>query len=227
MRKSILLLALMTLFAACTEPLTPEGEIVTQTRTFDINSYSLDQMDMDIVYLYVTDGIELFCDESLPGGTIEITTHENIQPYVEINNHGQQSLSIGLNDDYEYNSPVIKMRISPNQFNGFMARQGSKMIFKQPIERDLLTMRAWKGSYFEAAGSCRLLLVDIYEGSELQAPNLTAADAEISVGDDCVMSVGAVDHFQCWMGVNAKLYYSGDPMIEKEYMQEGSEVIKR
>ncbi|MBR3800575.1 MAG: hypothetical protein IKK35_02640, partial [Rikenellaceae bacterium] len=92
LRTAFSLFVAMIFCAACSDrsdspklTIVPEGDIVSQTRTFDIASIEATlREDNTYGYLTVENGMEVLFDEELPDGTIEVTTHENIQPYVDV-----------------------------------------------------------------------------------------------------------------------------------------------
>lgn len=231
-RISLFLLVAMIFCAACSDrsdspklTIVPEGDIVSQTRTFDIASIEATLYEGNAYgFLTVENGMEVLFDEELPDGTIEVTTHENIQPYVDVVvSTLYPYVRIRLNNDYEYDRASVKLRMSPNLFYSF---DGSHFIFKDEVARQRMAFLLSRNSYTEISGSCENFSV-ILCGGTMNATNMNVATANLTLRDDAKIST--INISERLMGIltsGSKLYYKGTPAVMEIQVSDGAELIK-
>lgn len=235
LRTAFSLLVAMIFCAACSDSsdapkpiIIPEGEIVTQTRTFDVASIEATLYEGNAYgFLTVENGMEVFFDEEVPDGTIEITTHENIQPYVDVVvSTLYPYVRIRLNNDYEYDHASVKLRMSPNLFLAFDTMGGSNLIFKDEVAKRNISFLLSKNSYVEISGSCKNFSV-ILAGGTMNATNMNVATAHLTLRDNAKIST--INISESLMGIltsGSKLYYKGTPAEMDIQVSDGAELIK-
>ena len=236
LRTAFSLLVAMIFCAACSDSsdapkpiIIPEGEIVTQTRTFDVASIEATLYEGNAYgFLTVENGMEVFFDEEVPDGTIEITTHENIQPYVDVvvSTLYPYYVRIRLNNDYEYDRASVKLRMSPNLFLAFDTMGGSNLIFKDEVAKRNMSFLLSKNSYVEISGSCENFSV-ILCGGTMNATNMNVATAHLTLRDNAKIST--INISESLMGIltsGSKLYYKGTPAVMEIQVSDGAELIK-
>ncbi|MBQ7791087.1 MAG: hypothetical protein IJ377_02205 [Rikenellaceae bacterium] len=231
-RISLFLLVAMIFCAACSDrsdapklTIVPEGEIITQTRTFDIASIEATLREGNTYgYLTVENGMEVLFDEELPDGTIEVTTHENIQPYVDVVvSTLYPVVRIRLNYDYEYDHASVKLRMSPNLFFAF---DGSHFIFKDEVAKRKMAFLLSKNSYVELSGSCEIFSV-ILNGGTMNVTNMNVATAHMSLMNDAKIStINISESLTGYLTSGSKLYYKGTPAEMEIQVSDGAELIK-
>lgn len=231
-RISLFLLVAMIFCAACSDrsdapklTIVPEGEIITQTRTFDIASIEATLREGNTYgYLIVENGMEVLFDEELPDGTIEVTTHENIQPYVDVLVSSLYPyVRIRLNYDYEYDHASVKLRMSPNLFFAF---DGSHFIFKDEVAKRKMAFWLSKNSYVELSGSCEIFSV-ILNGGTMNVTNMNVATAHMSLMNDAKIStINISESLTGYLTSGSKLYYKGTPAEMDIQVSDGAELIK-
>lgn len=231
-RISLFLLVAMIFCAACSDrsdapklTIVPEGEIITQTRTFDIASIEATLREGNTYgYLTVENGMEVLFDEELPDGTIEVTTHENIQPYVDVVvSTLYPYVRIRLNNDYEYDHASVKLRMSPNLFFAF---DGSHFIFKDEVAKRKMAFLLSKNSYVELSGSCEIFSV-ILNGGTMNVTNMNVATAHMSLMNDAKIStINISESLTGYLTSGSKLYYKGTPAEMDIQVSDGAELIK-
>lgn len=206
----------------------PEGEIVTQTRTFDVASIEATLYEGNTYgFLTVENGMEVFFDEEVSDGTIEITTHENIQPYVDVVvSTLYPYVRIRLNNDYEYDRASVKLRMSPNLFLAFDAMGGSNLIFEDEVAKRSMSFLLSKNSYVEISGSCDFFSV-ILNGGTMNATNMNVATASVNMCNSG--KIATLNISESLMGIltsGSKLYYKGTPAEMDIQVSDGAELIK-
>lgn len=231
-RISLFLLVAMIFCAACSDrsdapklTIVPEGEIITQTRTFDIASIEATLREGNTYgYLTVENGMEVLFDEELPDGTIEVTTHENIQPYVDVVvSTLYPYVRISLNNDYEYDHASVKLRMSPNLFFAF---DGSHFIFKDEVAKRKMAFLLSKNSHVELSGSCEIFSV-ILNGGTMNVTNMNVATAHMSLMNDAKIStINISESLTGYLTSGSKLYYKGTPAEMDIQVSDGAELIK-
>lgn len=231
-RISLFLLVAMIFCAACSDrsdspklTIVPEGDIVSQTRTFDIASIEATLREGNTYgYLTVENGMEVLFDEELPDGTIEVTTHENIQPYVDVLvSSFDPAVRIRLNYDYEYDHASVKLRMSPNLFFAF---DGSHFIFKDEVAKRKMAFSLSKNSYVELSGSCEIFSV-ILNGGTMNVTNMNVATAHMSLMNDAKIStINISESLTGYLTSGSKLYYKGTPAEMDIQVSDGAELIK-
>lgn len=229
------LLAAMIFCASCSDSadapkpiIIPEGEIVTQTRTFDVASIEATLYEGNAYgFLTVENGMEVFFDEEVPDGTIEITTHENIQPYVDVVvSTLYPYVRIRLNNDYEYDRASVKLRMSPNLFYSFDTMGGSNLIFKDEVAKRKMSFLLSKNSYVELSGSCEIFSV-ILCGGTMNATNMNVATAHLTLRDDAkIATINISESLTGYLTSGSKLYYKGTPAEMDIQVSDGAELIK-
>lgn len=232
LRTAFSLLAAMIFCASCSDSadalkpiIIPEGEIITQTRTFDIASIEATLREGNTYgYLTVENGMEVLFDEELPDGTIEVTTHENIQPYVDVVvSSFDPYVRIRLNNDYEYDHASVKLRMSPNLFFAF---DGSHFIFKDEVAKRKMAFLLSKNSYVELSGSCEIFSV-ILNGGTMNVTNMNVATAHMSLMNDAKIStINISESLTGYLTSGSKLYYKGTPAEMDIQISDGAELIK-
>ncbi len=232
LRTAFSLLAAMIFCAACSDSsdapkpiIIPEGEIITQTRTFDIASIEVTLREGNTYgYLTVENGMEVLFDEELPDGTIEVTTHENIQPYVDVLvSSFDPAVRIRLNYDYEYDHASVKLRMSPNLFFAF---DGSHFIFKDEVAKRKMAFLLSTNSYVELSGSCEIFSV-ILNGGTMNVTNMNVATAHMSLMNDAKIStINISESLTGYLTSGSKLYYKGTPAEMGIQVSDGAELIK-
>lgn len=235
LRTAFSLLVAMIFCAACSDSsdapkpiIIPEGEIVTQTRTFDIASFEAALREgITYGFLTVENGMEVFFDEELPDGTIEVTTHENIQPYVDVLvSSFDPAVRIRLNYDYEYDHASVKLRMSPNLFCAFDTMGGSNLIFKDEVAKRNMSFLLSTNSYVELSGSCEIFSV-ILNGGTMNATNMNVAKAHMSLMNDAKIStINISESLTGYLTSGSKLYYKGTPAEMDIQVSDGAELIK-
>jgi hypothetical protein len=235
LRTAFSLFVAMIFCAACSDSpdapkpiIIPEGEIVTQTRTFDVASIEATLYEGNAYgFLTVENGMEVLFDEEVPDGTIEITTHENIQPYVDVVvSTLYPYVRIRLNNDYEYDRASVKLRMSPNLFLAFDTMGGSNLIFKDVVAKRNMSFLLSKNSYVEISGSCEIFSV-ILNGGTMNATNMNVATVNLTLRDDAKIST--INISERLMGIltsGSKLYYKGTPAEMDIQVSDGAELIK-
>lgn len=228
----LFLLVAMIFCVACSDrsdspklTIVPEGEIITQTRSFDIASIEATLREGNTYgYLTVENGMEVLFDEELPDGTIEVTTHENIQPYVDVLvSSFDPVVRIRLNYDYEYDHASVKLRMSPNLFFAF---DGSHFIFKDEVAKRKMAFLLSKNSYVELSGSCEIFSV-ILNGGTMNVTNMNVATAHMSLMNDAKIStINISESLTGYMTSGSKLYYKGTPAEMDIQVSDGAELIK-
>ena len=232
LRTAFSLFVAMIFCAACSDSsdapkpiIIPEGEIVTQTRTFDIASFEAALREgITYGYLTVENGMEVLFDEELPDGTIEVTTHENIQPYVDVLvSSFDPAVRIRLNNDYEYDHASVKLRMSPNLFCAFA---GSHFIFKDEVAERNMSFLLSTNSYVEISGSSEIFSV-ILNGGTMNATNMNVATAHMSLMNDAKIStINISESLTGYLTSGSKLYYKGTPAVMEIQVSDGAELIK-
>mgnify|MGYP005610501975 FL=1 len=235
LRTAFSLFVAMIFCAACSDSpdapkpiIIPEGEIVTQTRTFDVASIEATLYEGNAYgFLTVENGMEMLFDEEVPDGTIEITTHENIQPYVDVVvSTLYPYVRIRLNNDYEYDCASVKLRMSPNLFLAFDTMGGSNLIFKDVVAKRNMSFLLSKNSYVEISGSCEIFSV-ILNGGTMNATNMNVAKAHMSLMNDAKIStINISESLTGYLTSGSKLYYKGTPAEMDIQVSDGAELIK-
>lgn len=235
LRTAFSLFVAMIFCAACSDSpdapkpiIIPEGEIVTQTRTFDVASIEATLYEGNAYgFLTVENGMEVLFDEEVPDGTIEITTHENIQPYVDVVvSTLYPYVRIRLNNDYEYDRASVKLRMSPNLFLAFDTMGGSNLIFKDVVAKRNMSFLLSKNSYVEISGSCEIFSV-ILNGGTMNATNMNVATAHMSLMNDAKIStINISESLTGYLTSGSKLYYKGTPAEMDIQVSDGAELIK-
>ena len=235
LRTAFSLFAAMIFCASCSDSadapkpiIIPEGEIVTQTRTFDVASIEATLYEGNAYgFLTVENGMEVLFDEEVPDGTIEITTHENIQPYVDVVvSTLYPYVRIRLNNDYEYDRASVKLRMSPNLFLAFDTMGGSNLIFKDVVAKRNMSFLLSKNSYVEISGSCEIFSV-ILNGGTMNATNMNVATAHMSLMNDAKIStINISESLTGYLTSGSKLYYKGTPAEMDIQVSDGAELIK-
>ena len=246
---------LAILIASCGKIL-PDGELITQTRTF---GGSVDK-------LHIASGFEVECDNTLAAGTVEITTNSNIMQYVITDVKGD-ALVIGLKSPfaYSYNKITLKARISPDIFNHFDLSGGSHLYLSN-VEREELeldasggsklylnnikakeleidtsggskikidgleteefTTNASGGSEIEANGKCHDLEATLTGGSKMLGQKLTTENVEAMMSGGSKMYIDVTNSIIYDGSGGSQLYYTGEPAKVHIQTSGGSEVIK-
>ena len=189
---------LAILVTSCSK-ISPNGELITQTRTF---SGSVDE-------LHIESGFVVDCDNTLAAGTVEITTNSNIMQYVITDVKGN-TLVLGLKSTFSfaYNKITLKARISPDIFNHFDLSGGSQL-YLSDAEREELEL--------DASG-----------GSKLYLNNITTKKLEIdaSGGSDIKIDGLETEEFTADASVGSKLYLNNFTTKELEIDTSGGSKIK-
>lgn len=235
--KRLLILLCAVLAISCTERLTPEGDVITQSRTFNTA----------VNILKVADGIEAYCDNELPDGTVEVTTNSNIHPYVEVLTD-DGALIIRLKRGFRYNHLTVKVHLSANLFDMFDASGGSKIICDQIIDRENLiigasggsivdceenilctnlNISASGGSEIEVNGMCKKLNAYLSGGSELEADELLAVSVLSYMSGGSRMSIIVEESLVVNASGGSEVYYSGSPSELVSNLSGGSQVVKK
>ena len=235
LRTAFSLFVAMIFCAACSDSsdapkpiIIPEGEIVTQTRTFDVASIEATLYEGNAYgFLTVENGMEVFFDEEVPDGTIEITTHENIQPYVDVVvSTLYPYVRIRLNYDYEYDHASVRLRMSPNLFCAFDTMGSSNLIFKDEVAERRMSFLLSTNSYVEISGSCESFSV-ILNGGTMNATNMNVAKAHMSLINDAKIStINISESLTGYLTSGSKLYYKGTPAEMDIQVSDGAELIK-
>jgi hypothetical protein len=175
----------------------------------------------------VENGMEVLFDEEVPDGTIEITTHENIQPYVDVVvSTLYPYVRIRLNNDYEYDCASVKLRMSPNLFLAFDTMGGSNLIFKDVVAKRNMSFLLSKNSYVEISGSCEIFSV-ILNGGTMNATNMNVAIAHMSLMNEAKIStINISESLTGYLTSGSKLYYKGTPAEMDIQVSDGAELIK-
>lgn len=161
----ILFIAIAIIATSCSK-IMPEGAFTKQTHA----------INQELSKFRVSDGLDVKFDSSVPAGTIEIHTYENIHDYVVI---GQKDgeISVSIKNILIIDADV-QVVVSPAQFNEFTASGGSDIICNELLKRNTLTI--------VASG-----------GSEIDLTNVEATDCnvELSGGSDADL-VGTTDNLE-------------------------------
>lgn len=235
--KRLLILACAVLAVSCTERLTPSGDIIKQSRTFNTA----------VNVLNVADGVEVYCDDDLPNGTIDIITNSDIQPRVEVLAENG-ALTIQFKRSNAYRRLTIKARLSADLFDTFDASGGSKIICDQDLIRENLTINASGGSnvdfdddvvssnlkilasggsYVEIEGSCKKLDTELSGGSKLVADDLLAVSVFGDLSGGSKMYISVVSSLVVNATGGSKVYYSGIPSELVSNLSGGSKVVRK
>lgn len=216
--RTILFIAIAIIATSCSK-IMPEGAFIKQTHA----------INQELSKFRVSDGLDVKFDSSVPAGTIEIHTYENIHDYVVIGQKdGEISVSI---KPFSTIGADIQVVVSPEQFNEFVASGGSDIVCNELINRSMLTIVASGGSEIDLtnveAADCNVelsgdsdlemngttdkLKIEASGGSEFStigfacnSANITAtgeSDIELTVNNSLIASLSG----------GSKLYYGGNP----------------
>ena len=246
---------LAILVASCSK-ISPDGELITQTRTF---SGSVDE-------LHIESGFVVECDNTLEAGSVEITTNSNIMQYVITEVKGN-TLVLGLKSafSFAYNKITLKARISPDIFNHFDLSGGSELYLSNAERKELeldtsggsklylnnittkeleidtsggskikidgleteeFTTNASGGSEIEANGKCHDLEATLTGGSKMLGQKLTTENVEAMMSGGSKMYIDVTNSIIYDGSGGSQLYYTGEPAKVHVQTSGGSELIK-
>ena len=244
---------LAILVTSCSK-ISPNGELITQTRTF---IGSVDE-------LLVSSGFVVECDNTLEAGSVEITTNSNIMQYV-VTDVKDNSLVLGLKSAFAYNKITLKARISPDIFNHFDLSGGSQLYLSDAereeleldasggsklylnnittkeldieasggskiridgLETEEFTTNTSGGSEIEAKGKCYDLEATLTGGSKMLGQKLTTENVEAMMSGGSKMYIDVTNSIIYDGSGGSQLYYTGEPAKVRVQTSGGSELIK-
>ena len=244
---------LAILVASCSK-ISPDGELITQTRTF---IGSVDE-------LLVSSGFVVECDNTLEAGSVEITTNSNIMQYVVTEVKGD-ALCISMKGFFPYNKITLKARISPDIFNHFDLSGGSELYLSDAERKELeldasggsklylnnittkeleidasggsdikidgleteeFTTKASGGSEIEAKGKCHDLEATLTGGSKMLGQKLTTENVEAMMSGGSKMYIDVTNSIIYDGSGGSQLYYTGEPAKVHVQTSGGSKLIK-
>ena len=244
---------LAILVTSCSK-ISPDGELITQTRTF---SGSVDKLQIE-------SGFVVECDNTLEAGSVEITTNSNIMQYVVTDVKGE-ALVLGLKGILSYNKITLKARISPDIFNHFDLSGGSELYLSNAerkeleldasggsklnlfnitakeleidasggseiridgLETDEFTTNASGGAEIEANGKCHDLEAMLTGGSKMLGQKLTTENVEAMMSGGSKMYINVTNSIIYDGSGGSQLYYTGEPAKVHVQTSGGSELIK-
>ena len=236
---------LAILVVSCSK-ISPDGELITQTRTF---IGSVDE-------LLVSSGFVVECDNTLEAGSVEITTNSNIMQYVVTEVKGD-ALCISMKGFFPYNKITLKARISPDIFNHFDLSGGSELYLSDAasggsklylnnittkeleidasggsdikidgLETEEFTTKASGGSEIEAKGKCHDLEATLTGGSKMLGQKLTTENVEAMMSGGSKMYIDVTNSIIYDGSGGSQLYYTGEPAKVHVQTSGGSKLIK-
>ena len=252
-----LLMPLLAILVASCSKISPDGELITQTRTF---SGSVDK-------LQIASGFVVECDNTLAAGTVEITTNSNIMQHVITDVKGN-TLVLGLKSafSFAYNKITLKARISPDLYNHFDLSGGSELYLSDAeheelelnasggsklnlfnitaneleieasggskiridgLETDEFTTNASGGAEIEANGICHDLEATLTGSSKMLGQKLTTENVEAMMSGGSKMYIDVTNSIIYDGSGGSQLYYTGEPAKVHVQTSGGSELIKK
>lgn len=214
----ILFIAIAVIVTSCSA-IVPQGAFTKQVHTYgeELNSIS------------VGNGFDVKFDSSIPVGTIEIHTYENIHEYVKVEQKNGQ-LSISLNPNI-FIDATMQAVISPAQFKEFIASGGSEMMCTELLDRNTLTVQASGGSEIEfnnvKAVDCNVQLsggsdadlvgttdnleINASGGSDFGTIELACNSVKIVASGGSDIEVTVYNTITANLSGGSNLYYGGTP----------------
>ena len=141
-----------------------EGEIVTESRTFDVDSVSA---------LGVSSGFDVVLDSSVEPGVVEITTYQNVLELVEIKVENG-SLEIGVRSGTSCSAERLEARLSPVGLNIFAVSGGADLMCAEKMAID------------------GRLVVAVSGGADLDFADVAADEAVVAVSGGSDVDINGV-----------------------------------
>ena len=141
-----------------------EGEIITESRTFDVDSVSA---------LGVSSGFDVVLDSSVEPGVVEITTYQNVLELVEIKVENG-SLEIGMRSGTSCSAERLEARLSPVGLNIFAVSGGADLMCAEKMAID------------------GRLVVAVSGGADLDFADVAADEAVVAVSGGADVDINGV-----------------------------------
>jgi hypothetical protein len=213
----VLGLVFVPLFLGQWSPLSPivgSGHTVTQNQPFS-----------DFTSVSVSSGFAFVITQS-NSFSVETTTDENVQNYVQISKSGD-TLSVEFKPGYSTTTSTLSVDISMPSLSRLELSGGAHGNAAGFVSTNNFEIDASGGSRVQTQGQANDLTVDASGGSQLNLSNFTVRNANVNLSGGSQTEINPSGRIDANLSGGSHLFYSGNPTLGNINVSGGATIERR